>query len=63
MCIEFDGIQHFEPVLKFGGEKSLIINKIRDSIKDEYCKKNNIYLLRIKYSDKLITLLKQNLLK
>jgi hypothetical protein len=24
MCIEFDGIQHFEPVKYFGGEKTFL---------------------------------------
>lgn len=50
LCIEYDGIQHFEPFKHFGGTKRLKLYKLRDSIKDKYCKKNNIKLLRIKYT-------------
>lgn len=48
-CIEFDGKQHYEVVNFFGGEKGYIERKRNDSIKNEYCKKNNISLLRIPY--------------
>lgn len=53
-CIEFDGKQHFEPV-HFGGislkeaKKDFKIQQIKDKIKDEYCKTNNIGLIRISY--------------
>lgn len=47
ICIEFDGVQHFEPIEYFGGEKIFEENKIRDHIKNEYCKNNNIKLIRI----------------
>jgi hypothetical protein len=47
VCIEYDGIQHFEPIDFFGGEKAFLENKKRDSIKDIYCKENNIKLIRI----------------
>lgn len=51
ILIEFDGIQHFKPVKIFGGEKEFQKNKIRDKIKNEYCIKNNIHLIRISYLD------------
>lgn len=51
LCIELDGGQHDEPVNFFGGEKSFEQLQIRDNIKDDFCAKNNIYLLRIKYQD------------
>lgn len=51
MCIEFDGRQHFEVVNAFGGEKELEKCKLRDSIKDKYCKEQQIKLLRIPYWD------------
>ena len=46
-CIEYDGIQHFED----GHWEEL--NKIqkRDNIKNQYCKENNIKLIRIPYID------------
>ena len=50
-CIEFDGIQHFKPIKYWGGEKSLISNKKKDKIKTEYCKNNNIQLIRIKHDE------------
>ena len=49
IAIEYDGIQHFEPINHFGGFKSFENQKIRDKEKDEYCIKNNIHLLRIPY--------------
>ena len=53
-CIEFDGYQHFKAVALFGGEEELIKTKFRDNIKNEYCKINNINLIRISYNDKNI---------
>lgn len=55
ICIEYDGIQHFQPT-KFGGvsiedaKEKYEEGKIKDNIKNNYCKKNNIKLLRIKYT-------------
>lgn len=55
LCIEYDGIQHFQPCT-FGGvsferaEKALELCKLKDKIKTEYCKNNNIKLLRIPYT-------------
>lgn len=58
ICIEFDGIQHFKPTI-FGkkkyvdnikrAEEEFKLRKIRDRVKDEYCKNNNIKLIRIPY--------------
>jgi very-short-patch-repair endonuclease len=52
-CIEFDGIQHFKSMKIWGGDSALKNTILRDSIKTEYCKKNNINLLRIKYNEKI----------
>lgn len=49
--IEFDGVQHFQPIKYFGGEEGFKKTKIRDQIKNEYCEQNNIPLLRIKYTE------------
>lgn len=51
MCIEFDGIQHFEPIGFFGGQSSLERNKTIDKIKSDYCLNNNIRLIRIDYKN------------
>jgi hypothetical protein len=51
-CIEYDGEQHYKPVLTFGGEEAFKTQKIRDKIKNQYCKKNGIKLIRIPYTMK-----------
>lgn len=51
MIIEYDGIQHFEIVKHFGGYEGFIDRKIRDSIKNIYCKNNSIKLIRIPYTE------------
>jgi len=53
MCVEFDGLQHFKPIEYFGGEKTLKITKKHDKIKNNYCKDNNIKLLRIRYNENI----------
>lgn len=47
--IEFDGKQHFEPIEFFGGIDGYELTKLRDEIKNKYCKSRNIPLLRIPY--------------
>ena len=59
-CIEFDGRQHFEPVNDFGGEQEFFKIKNRDKIKNNYCKNNNINLIRIKYDQKIVKILNDN---
>lgn len=51
MLLEFDGLEHFQPIDYFGGEEKFNIRKRNDSIKNEYCKNNNIKLIRISYLD------------
>lgn len=48
-CIEYDGIQHFQPVDYFGGQKWFEYTQRHDNIKTQYCKTHNILLLRIPY--------------
>ena len=64
LIIEYDGIQHYEPI--YFGKKSdktkqqleklkndnLKVIQRRDQIKNDYCADNKINLLRIKYTDK-----------
>lgn len=49
IAIEYDGIQHFEILPHWGGVNKLIETKIHDTIKTNYCKENNIKLIRIPY--------------
>lgn len=51
LCIEYDGIQHFKPIKIFGGLKKLEYTQKSDKIKTEYCKLNNIPLIRISYKE------------
>lgn len=44
--IEFDGRQHFEPIF---GQESLESTQKHDKIKNQYCKDNDIKLIRIPY--------------
>ena len=53
ICIEYDGEQHFKSIPYFGGQKALRITQERDRIKTDYCKKNNIILLRITKINKI----------
>ena len=47
--IEYDGKQHFKAIDYFGGEEALKNTQYRDSLKDKYCKANNIPFLRFNY--------------
>lgn len=56
-CIEYDGEHHFIPVVR---SKSMTIEQakenlkniqFRDKIKTDYCKSNNIKLIRIPYTE------------
>lgn len=64
LCIEYDGKQHFEPYDAFGGDQEFELIKKRDKIKNDFCQKNNINLIRISYKDfkKIDSILKTALL-
>ncbi|AFC21724.1 HNH endonuclease [Cronobacter phage vB_CsaM_GAP32] len=57
-CIEYDGLQHFESC-GWGGEDKLKLTQENDKIKNEYCENNNIGLVRIKYNEDHIKILKR----
>jgi Zn finger protein HypA/HybF involved in hydrogenase expression len=67
--IEYDGIQHYTPV-EFGGiSKERAIEEFKrteynDRLKNQYCEKNNIPLLRISYKEfnKIPDILTENIL-
>ncbi len=48
--IEYDGKQHFAAVPMWGGNSGLKKQQKRDAIKNEYCLKNSIPLLRLPYT-------------
>ena len=47
LVIEYDGIHHYKSI--YGNEEDLNKRKKYDKYKDEYCKNNNIEILRIPY--------------
>ena len=47
--IEYDGIQHFKPIEFFGGINGYMDTIKRDIKKNQYCRKNNMNLIRISY--------------
>lgn len=51
MCIEFNGEQHYKSFDYMGGKEDFKLRKIRDKIKKDFCKNNNIQLLIIKYNE------------
>ena len=53
ICIEYDGIHHFESIEYFGGDRRLEETMKNDKIKNQYCIDNNILLFRISYLDNL----------
>ena len=48
--IEYDDKQHFEATSFFGGNSQLLTTQINDNIKNQWCKTNNIPLIRIPYT-------------
>lgn len=50
-CIEYDGKSHYESNGGWNTEENFQKVKYRDSIKNSYCEKNNILLIRIPYFD------------
>lgn len=61
LCIEFDGPQHFKSTPLYGGKSELEKTIFRDNIKNEYCKQNNIPLIRIKYNEDIENILNERL--
>jgi hypothetical protein len=54
LCIEYDGIQHFESVEYWGGQSALENQQLRDQIKTDFCFNNNIKLIRIRYNENIL---------
>lgn len=49
--IEYQGVQHYLPKSKFGGLPGLRKQQFNDALKREYCKKHDIPLVEIPYTD------------
>ena len=48
--IEYDGIQHFQPVSYFGGKEGFIRCQYLDNLKNQYAISHNIPLVRLPYT-------------
>ena len=51
LLIEYSGMQHYKSTKGWGGEKDFKLRQLRDQIKVDYCKNNNINLLIIPYTE------------
>jgi very-short-patch-repair endonuclease len=63
ILIEYDGRQHFEVVGIWGGIEELERRKFNDKIKNKYCIKNGIPLLRISHLENIENKLNEYLTK
>jgi Zn finger protein HypA/HybF involved in hydrogenase expression len=54
MCVEYDGIQHFKVIERFGGVEGFERRLFLDNIKTQYCLDNNIALIRIRYDENIL---------
>lgn len=52
--VEFDGEQHFSPVEQWGGDEAYKNQRKTDQEKNEWCEKNQIPLLRIRFDQKAL---------
>lgn len=50
ILIEYQGIQHYEPVKHFGGAPGLKIRQERDKLKRDYAKDNGLTLVEVPYT-------------
>jgi hypothetical protein len=61
ICIEYNGIQHYESFKFFGGIEAFNERIKRDEIKIKYCISNNIKLIIIKYNDNIFETLSNHI--
>ena len=50
LAFEYNGLQHYEPVSYYGGEKSFERTRQNDIIKRDLCKLNGVRLITIPYN-------------
>lgn len=58
--IEYDGKQHFEIIEHWGDIEGLKDRQKKDKIKNDFCKSNDIKLIRIRYDENIEEKLKEN---
>jgi hypothetical protein len=60
--IEYNGIQHYEPEMAFGGTFKFEQQQARDEYVRQYCKDNDIKLIEIRYDEDVWEVLNEKLL-
>lgn len=66
ILIEYDGEYHYKPISyskEINPEEQLAITQARDKLKTEYAARNGFFLLRIRFDDDIISVLKAKLTK
>ena len=63
ILIEYQGIQHYEPVDYFGGESKFKLQQKHDKMKSDYAKKHNYNLIAVPYTEDTFSKIKKYLLK
>lgn len=61
--IEYQGIQHYEPIETFGGEDQLELQQKHDKMKADYAKTNNYNLIAVPYTEDTFSKIKKYLLQ
>lgn len=60
--VEYNGIQHYNPKMAFGGSFKFERQQARDEYVRQYCKDNNIKLIEIRYNEDVWKVLTRELL-
>lgn len=60
--VEYNGIQHYNPKMAFGGSFKFERQQARDEYVRQYCKDNNIKLIEIRYDEDVWEVLTRELL-
>ena len=63
ILIEYQGIQHYEPVDYFGGEAQFKLQQKHDKLKSDYAKKHGYNLIAIPYTEDTFSKIKKYLVK
>lgn len=60
--VKYNGIQHYNPKMAFGGSFKFERQQARDEYVRQYCKDNNIKLIEIRYDEDVWEVLTRELL-
>lgn len=63
ILIEYQGLQHYEPIDYFGGEEKLKVQQYHDKLKRDYAKANGYNLIEIPYTCENYKDIKESLIK